>query len=271
MARHWGVHDVGPAVVHARDRLGATTLDGRVGEAAQLRVYADAEATAQDGGAAADAARARQPALARAGRGDRVRRPATARAGRPRPQHQLACHRSAPRPVRQPPAPGAQRGRRPVPRHLRGGRGNARRGGARRRVARLQLPRAARPRRAREPRRRAELADRQPRHEAALSHPRRAVLEPGETELPLEGGHPRAAPAAPRARAGDRAQPAAGRARHRRAARPARPRLRPRGARDRAGDGRRRRRRSASGGSSATRCAAASRRSASRSRARSRR
>jgi uncharacterized protein (DUF58 family) len=41
--RRWGVHDAGPAVVHARDRLGATTLDGLVGEAAQLRAYAGAE------------------------------------------------------------------------------------------------------------------------------------------------------------------------------------------------------------------------------------
>jgi uncharacterized protein (DUF58 family) len=39
----WGVHDVGPAIVRARDRLGATTLDGRLGEAAPLRVYAGAE------------------------------------------------------------------------------------------------------------------------------------------------------------------------------------------------------------------------------------
>lgn len=42
-ARRWGVHDVGPAVVRARDRLGATTLDGLLGEPAQLRVYAGAE------------------------------------------------------------------------------------------------------------------------------------------------------------------------------------------------------------------------------------
>ncbi len=41
--RHWGVHDAGPAVVHARDRLGATTLDGPVGETAHLRTYAGAE------------------------------------------------------------------------------------------------------------------------------------------------------------------------------------------------------------------------------------
>ena len=42
-ARHWGVHAVGPAVVRARDRLGATTLDGLLGEAADLRVYGSAE------------------------------------------------------------------------------------------------------------------------------------------------------------------------------------------------------------------------------------
>ena len=42
-ARHWGVHEVGPAVVHARDRLGARTADGPLGGAAQVRVYAGAE------------------------------------------------------------------------------------------------------------------------------------------------------------------------------------------------------------------------------------
>ena len=42
-ARRWGVHDVGPAMVRARDRLGATTLDGPIGEAAELRVYAGVE------------------------------------------------------------------------------------------------------------------------------------------------------------------------------------------------------------------------------------
>jgi uncharacterized protein (DUF58 family) len=42
-ARHWGVHAVGPAVVRVRDRLGATTLDGPIGEAAELRVYGGAE------------------------------------------------------------------------------------------------------------------------------------------------------------------------------------------------------------------------------------
>jgi uncharacterized protein (DUF58 family) len=39
-ARRWGVHDAGPAVVSARDRLGAFTLHGPVGEAAELRVFA---------------------------------------------------------------------------------------------------------------------------------------------------------------------------------------------------------------------------------------
>ena len=42
-ARRWGVHAVGPAIVAARDRLGATTLDGPLGGAAELRVYASAE------------------------------------------------------------------------------------------------------------------------------------------------------------------------------------------------------------------------------------
>jgi uncharacterized protein (DUF58 family) len=42
-ARTWGVHDVGPAVVRACDRLGTTTLDGSLGESAQLRVFATAE------------------------------------------------------------------------------------------------------------------------------------------------------------------------------------------------------------------------------------
>ena len=42
-ARRWGVHDVGPAIARARDRLGATTLDGPLGEAAELRVYGGAE------------------------------------------------------------------------------------------------------------------------------------------------------------------------------------------------------------------------------------
>jgi uncharacterized protein (DUF58 family) len=42
-ARHWGVYDVGPAIVSARDRLGATTLEGPIGKAAELRVYAGVE------------------------------------------------------------------------------------------------------------------------------------------------------------------------------------------------------------------------------------
>ena len=42
-ALRWGVHDIGPAIVRARDRLGATTVDGPLGEAAELRVYAGAE------------------------------------------------------------------------------------------------------------------------------------------------------------------------------------------------------------------------------------
>ena len=39
-ARRWGVHDVGPAIVRASDRLGAATIDGSLGEAADVRVYA---------------------------------------------------------------------------------------------------------------------------------------------------------------------------------------------------------------------------------------
>ena len=42
-AGRWGVHDVGPAIVRASDRLGATTIDGPLGEAAVVRVYAGAE------------------------------------------------------------------------------------------------------------------------------------------------------------------------------------------------------------------------------------
>jgi uncharacterized protein (DUF58 family) len=41
--RSWGVHDIGPAVVRARDQLGGMTLDGPLGEAAQLHVFASAE------------------------------------------------------------------------------------------------------------------------------------------------------------------------------------------------------------------------------------
>jgi uncharacterized protein (DUF58 family) len=39
-ARRWGVHDVGPAIVRASDRLGAATIYGPLGEAADVRVYA---------------------------------------------------------------------------------------------------------------------------------------------------------------------------------------------------------------------------------------
>jgi uncharacterized protein (DUF58 family) len=42
-ARHWGVHVVGPAIVRASDRLGATTIDGPLGEAVDVRVYARVE------------------------------------------------------------------------------------------------------------------------------------------------------------------------------------------------------------------------------------
>jgi uncharacterized protein (DUF58 family) len=42
-ARRWGVHDVGPAIVRASDRLGATTIDGPLGDAVDVRVYADVE------------------------------------------------------------------------------------------------------------------------------------------------------------------------------------------------------------------------------------
>jgi uncharacterized protein (DUF58 family) len=42
-ARRWGVHEVGPAIVRARDRLGAITIDGPLGDAADVRVYAGVE------------------------------------------------------------------------------------------------------------------------------------------------------------------------------------------------------------------------------------
>jgi uncharacterized protein (DUF58 family) len=42
-ARRWGVHDVGPAIARASDRLGATTIDGPLGEAVDVRVYAGVE------------------------------------------------------------------------------------------------------------------------------------------------------------------------------------------------------------------------------------
>jgi uncharacterized protein (DUF58 family) len=35
----WGVHGAGPAVVRARDRLGAMTLEGRLGESCELRAF----------------------------------------------------------------------------------------------------------------------------------------------------------------------------------------------------------------------------------------
>jgi uncharacterized protein (DUF58 family) len=35
----WGVHDAGPVVVRARDRLGAFALEGRLGRSCQLRAY----------------------------------------------------------------------------------------------------------------------------------------------------------------------------------------------------------------------------------------
>ena len=43
VSRRWGVHDVGPAICHASDRLGATTIDGPLGETVQVRVYAGVE------------------------------------------------------------------------------------------------------------------------------------------------------------------------------------------------------------------------------------
>ena len=88
--RHWGVHDAGPAVVHARDRLGATTLDGTLGEAAQVRVYAGAERLRR-----IVAPLLTRPVLGSQISGERGEgiefadlRPFEA--GRPRPQHQLA-------------------------------------------------------------------------------------------------------------------------------------------------------------------------------------
>jgi uncharacterized protein (DUF58 family) len=43
VAQRWGVHEVGPAIVHASDRLGATTIDGPLGEAVDVRVYASVQ------------------------------------------------------------------------------------------------------------------------------------------------------------------------------------------------------------------------------------
>ena len=42
-AQRWGVHDVGPAIIRASDRLGATTIDGPLGDATDVRVYAGVE------------------------------------------------------------------------------------------------------------------------------------------------------------------------------------------------------------------------------------
>ena len=43
VARRGGVHEVGPAIVRASDRLGATTIDGPLGEAVDVRVYASVQ------------------------------------------------------------------------------------------------------------------------------------------------------------------------------------------------------------------------------------
>jgi uncharacterized protein (DUF58 family) len=37
--KRWGVHGAGPAVIRARDRLGAFTLEGRLGRSCELRAY----------------------------------------------------------------------------------------------------------------------------------------------------------------------------------------------------------------------------------------
>jgi uncharacterized protein (DUF58 family) len=42
-AERWGVHDVGPAIVRASDRLGAMTIDGPLGNATDVRVFAGVE------------------------------------------------------------------------------------------------------------------------------------------------------------------------------------------------------------------------------------
>jgi uncharacterized protein (DUF58 family) len=42
-AGRWGVHQIGPAIVSATDRLGATTIDGPIGDAADVQVYASVE------------------------------------------------------------------------------------------------------------------------------------------------------------------------------------------------------------------------------------
>ena len=43
IAGRWGAHEVGPPAVRARDRLGAFTLEGRLGHGAELRVYPAAD------------------------------------------------------------------------------------------------------------------------------------------------------------------------------------------------------------------------------------
>jgi uncharacterized protein (DUF58 family) len=43
VAQRWGVHEVGPAIVRASDRLGASTIDGPLGDATDVRVYAGVE------------------------------------------------------------------------------------------------------------------------------------------------------------------------------------------------------------------------------------
>jgi uncharacterized protein (DUF58 family) len=43
VAQRWGVHEVGPAIVRASDRLGASTIDGHLGDATDVRVYAGVE------------------------------------------------------------------------------------------------------------------------------------------------------------------------------------------------------------------------------------
>jgi len=42
-AKRWGVHDVGPAIARAQDRLGALMLAGPIGEVTELRVYASVD------------------------------------------------------------------------------------------------------------------------------------------------------------------------------------------------------------------------------------
>ena len=227
---------------------------------------------AQDRRAAPHQAGPGQPGLARAGRGDRVRRScarwrrATASAASTGARPHAAAHRTSTSSIPSTARTWCCSSTRSRRQSSRTRERSTRR--ARRRGARLHLPRPARPRGAREPRRGAEMAYRQPRHAAAVSHPRRAVLQRGEAELPMEGGHTRAAPAAPGAGPGDRAEPTAGRARDRARCSSCAPagttssssRSRRSGTRGATTS------RSVSGGFSATRCARASRRSAFRSR-----